>query len=59
MTVGPDTILTYVYRDTLSFKDNGFDLEGRPLEGAWYYRVTAVGKSDGESPPTTTVKIEY
>ena len=57
--LGPDTFLTYVAKDTLVFTDSGYDLEGRPLHGAWYYRLTSVDQADKESPATSATKISY
>jgi hypothetical protein len=56
---GPDTFLTFVAKDTLAFQDSGFDLEGRPFQGAWYYRVTSVDQNDNESSPTPWATITY
>ncbi len=58
-TPGAGTLLSYVAKDTLAFKDNGVDLEGRPLKGVWYYRVTSADKADNESRPTATREVLY
>lgn len=56
----PDNLLTYLAADaTLSFTDNGLDLLGQPLTGAWYYRVTAIDKNGYESKPSAIVAINY
>lgn len=39
---GPQSLVTYVYRDTLSFKDTQQGFDGKPLCGNYYYKVTAV-----------------
>jgi hypothetical protein len=54
---GPDTLLTYVAADTISFRDNGLDFAGRKLTGTWYYRVTAADKEDRESAPTKAAAV--
>jgi len=58
-TPGPATFLTYVAEKTCAFKDNGFDLHGRPLTGTWYYRITSADKVDTESRPTASLKLSY
>lgn len=56
----PDNLLTYLAADAaLSFTDNGVDLLGQPLKGAWYYRVTALDKNGYESKPSAIVAINY
>ncbi len=56
---GPATFLTYVAKETCAFQDNGFDLDGRPLKGVWYYRVTSADNADAESRSTVTLKVSY
>ncbi|MDR3713288.1 MAG: carbohydrate-binding protein [Puia sp.] len=57
---GPATLLTYLAAGAgLNFSDNGTDLQGGPLEGDWYYRVTAVDKEGYESPASAVVTIPY
>lgn len=56
----PGNLLTYLAADAaLTFTDNGMDLLGQPLKGAWYYRVTAVDKNGYESKPSATAAINY
>jgi hypothetical protein len=52
------SFVTYVYKDTLSFEDNGLDFNAMPLEGDYYYRVTAVDFNDNESRMSNSVKSE-
>ena len=46
-------------RQTRGFKDNGFDLDGRPLKGAWYYRVTSADMAGAESRSAAALKVSY
>jgi hypothetical protein len=56
----PDNLLTYMAADAkLTFTDNGMDLLGQPLKGAWYYRVTALDKNGYESKPSLVGAINY
>ena len=57
---GPATQLTYLAGDAaLRFIDNGFDLQGLPLSGAWYYRVAAVDRDGYEGPSSPPMAIRY
>lgn len=51
------TFVTYVYRDTTSFRDKDSDFDGNPLNGTYYYKVTAVDKSGNESAPSAQVAL--
>ena len=55
----PHTFLTYLAAVTESYKETGVDLLGQPLQGNWYYRITAVDIEGFESKPSNTVKIEW
>lgn len=56
----PGNLLTYLAADAkLTFTDNGMDLLGQPLKGAWYYRVTAVDKNGYESKSSLVAAINY
>ncbi len=51
------TFLTYVGQDTTRFEDIGLDFDGRPLNGTWFYRITAVNRHGNESNPTGSIEI--
>jgi len=57
--IGPHNFLTYVYRSTASYRDNGEDLNGLKLKGRWYYRITGVDRAGNESRPSKAIAIEY
>lgn len=55
-TPGPENFLTYIAADAaLSFTDNGEDLLAQPLQGAWYYRITAVDPHGYEGPASASI----
>jgi len=56
---GPDSFLTYVAGETPRFEDNGMDLQGTPLLGLWYYRLTAVDAAGRESAPSSAVVVQW
>jgi len=56
---GGATLLTYVEKDTTDFKDFGAGFDGRPLQGVWYYRVTAVDSAGNESPATPVAGVAF
>ena len=51
--------LTYVGGDTKRFEDLGMDFKGRPLNGKWYYKVTAVCRQGYETRPTESVGVVW
>ena len=53
------SFITFVGGQTTSFYDNGIDLDGTPLKGAYFYRVTAVSSDDMESNASEILKIDY
>ena len=53
------SFLTFVGGQTTSFKANGFDRDGKPLKGTYYYCIKAVNPSDMESPASNVVAVEY
>ena len=53
------SFITFVGGQTTSFYDNGIDLDGTPLKGTYFYRVTAVGSDDMESNASEILKIDY
>ena len=57
--IGPHNFLTYVYRSTTGYRDNGEDLNGSKLKGRWYYRITGVDRAGNESLPSQAIAIEY
>ena len=54
---GADTFLTYVDKDTTTFRDNDFDYAGGKRTEPSYYRITAATKEDQESAPSAPVKV--
>ncbi|MCY2924783.1 MAG: carbohydrate-binding protein, partial [Planctomycetota bacterium] len=58
-TAGPETWLTYVAADTTRFAGNGLGLQGRPLGGAWYYRVSAVDRIGRESRASASARVDW
>lgn len=53
------TFVTFVAGSTKGFRDNGFNFDGTPLKGTYYYKVTAVDHFDNESEPSILVIINY
>lgn len=53
------SFITFIGGKTTSFCDNGYDLNGVPLKGVYFYRVTAVSSEDTESIVSETIKIIY
>jgi len=47
-----------VARDTHAFKDEAPGFDGKALQGARYYRVTALDFAGNESAATAPAKIE-
>ena len=58
-TPGRDTFLTYLYKNTLAFRDDEPDFEDHPLTGAYWYRITVLDRLGNESPPTAAVEVIY
>jgi len=58
-TPGRDTFLTYLYKNTLAFRDDDPDFEDHPLTGAYWYRITTLDRLGNESQPTAALKVEY
>lgn len=59
-TPGPDNYLTYVAADAaLQFEDAGEDFWAKPLQGNWYYRVTAVNRTGGEGNPSPAASLVW
>ena len=56
---GGATLLTYVEKNTVSFKDSAAGFDGQPLQGVRYYRVTAVDAAGNEGPATQAVSVEF
>lgn len=57
--VGAATFITYLAAGTCNFMDNGIDFDGRLLNGAWYYRVTAVDRNGFESRATKSSVLTW
>ncbi|MCI5648720.1 MAG: hypothetical protein MR332_04695 [Fusicatenibacter sp.] len=55
---GPQSLVTYVYRDTLSYLDVSGNFDGKPLAGTWYYKVSCVDENLRESEPSNAVGCE-
>lgn len=53
------TFITFVGGKTTSFRDNGYDLDGTPLKGTYFYCVTSVSSDDTESIASKIIKITY
>ena len=53
------SFVTFVGSNTTAFRDNGFDRDGTPLRGSYYYRVTSVNRHGIESDASQTIKIDY
>lgn len=53
------SFITFVGGKTTSFRDNGYDLNGAPLKGTYFYCVTAVSRDDMESTASKIIKITY
>lgn len=59
-TPGPENLLTYVAAESAPrFEDNGEDFAGRPLQGGWYYRVTAVDRNGCEGRPSPAAFVKW
>lgn len=54
-SVGPQSLVTYVDRDTLSYLDVAEGFDGEPLSGDYYYRVSCVDGEFRESAPSNEV----
>ena len=52
------SFVSYVYKDTTSFVDKAGDFEGKPLNGTYYYKITAVDKSGNESMSSALVEVK-
>jgi len=52
------SFVSYVARDTHAFKDEAPGFDGKALQGARYYRVTALDFAGNESAATAPAKIE-
>lgn len=57
--VGAGTFVTFVAGNTCTFADNGFDFDGTPLKGTYYYRLTSVSRWDCESEASDIIQIDY
>ena len=57
--IDASSFITFVGGKTTSFRDNGINLDGTPLKGAYFYRVTAVSSDDMESNASEILKIDY
>lgn len=56
---GLDNLVTYVSKETNSYKDNPEDFDGTKMSGKRYYRITAVDFHDHESQPSDIITIDY
>lgn len=54
-SVGPQSLVTYVCRDTLSYLDAAEGFDGESLSGEYYYRVSCVDGEFRESAPSNEV----
>lgn len=56
-TPGPENLLTYVAGESLKFADMEPGFDGLQLQGRYWYRVTVVDGSLGESPASNAVSL--
>ena len=57
---GPQNSLTYLASGAaLSYTDNGFDFQGKPMNGNWYYWLRAVDRYGYESPASPAVVVNF
>jgi hypothetical protein len=51
--------LAYVDKNITRFKGSAPGFDGQPLQGTWYYRVTALNFAGDESPATPAVAVDF
>ena len=59
LKVDASSFITFVSGKTTSFRDNGYDLDGTPLKGTYFYCITVVSSDDTESLASEIIKMTY
>jgi hypothetical protein len=53
------TLITYLPPEATSFEANGFNVDGKPLNGVYYYYITVMDMNGLEKARTTPLPVKY